>query len=529
MGLLIDNFAGGGGASTGIELAMGRPVDVAVNHDPVALWMHEINHPMTRHMCEDVWKVDPVKVCDGRPVDLAWFSPDCKHFSKAKGGKPREKKIRGLAWVAVRWAKAVKPKVIMLENVEEFKTWGPLDNGGKPIKARQGETFGQFVAALSELGYEVDWRELRACDYGAPTTRKRLFLIARCDGRPIVWPEPTHGPRTGTPYRTAAECIDWTIPCPSIFERKKPLADATCRRIAKGIVRYVLDNPKPFIVKPNHTARAGYYQCFRGQSIDDPLQTVTAAPGFALVSPALVKNNFGNTPFQGADEPIHTITTQGNRFGLVSAFLAKHYGGVVGTELDRPIGTVTAVDHHSLVAAHVMRQFGQSVGGEADSPMGTITAGGGGKSALVASNLVKFRGTNTGQAMDEPLQTISAQGPRFAEVRSFLTKYYGAGTGQDLDGPLGTVTTRDRFGLVTVTIAGEPYILADIGMRMLQPRELYRAQGFPDDYEIAPLWKGKPLTKTAQVRMVGNSVCPPVAAALVRANVAGALRESEVA
>ena len=572
MGLLIDNFAGGGGASTGIEIAMGRPVDVAINHDPVALWMHEINHPMTRHMCEDVWKVDPEKVCDGRPVDLAWFSPDCKHFSKAKGGKPREKKIRGLAWVAVRWAKAVKPKVIMLENVEEFKTWGPLDEEGNPIKARQGETFGQFVAALSELGYEVEWRELRACDYGAPTTRKRLFLIARCDGRPIVWPEPTHGPRTGTPYRTAAECIDWTIPCLSIFGRKKPLAEATCRRIAKGIVRYVLDNPKPFIVKPNHTARAGYYQCFRGQDIDDPLQTVTAAPGFALVSPHvtkfrsgsvghgvdeplhtvtacsvgasnhpggaapfgvvsafLAKNNFGNTPFQGADESVHTITTQGNRFGLVSAFLAKHYSGVVGTELDRPISTVTSVDHHSLVAAHVMRQFGQSVGSDTDAPMGTITAGGGGKSALAVSSLVKFRGMNTGQQMDEPIQTISAQGTHFAEVRSFLTKYYGAGTGQDLDGPLGTVTTRDRFGLVTVTIAGEPYILTDIGMRMLQPRELYRAQGFPDNYEIAPLWEGKPLTKTAQVRMVGNSVCPQVAAALVRANVAGALRESEVA
>ena len=536
MGLLIDNFAGGGGASTGIEIAMGRPVDVAINHDPVALWMHEINHPMTRHMCEDVWKVDPKKVCDGRPVDLAWFSPDCKHFSKAKGGKPREKKIRGLAWVAVRWAKAVKPKVIMLENVEEFKTWGPLDEEGNPIKARQGETFGQFVAALSELGYEVEWRELRACDYGAPTTRKRLFLIARCDGRPIVWPEPTHGPRTGTPYRTAAECIDWTIPCPSIFGRKKPLAEATCRRIAKGIVRYVLDNPKPFIIQyhgetrkndfrgqeidrpidvidtnPRYALVSPHVTKFRsgsvGHGVDEPLHTVTACsvgasnhPGgaapFGVVSAFLAKNNFGNTPFQGADESVHTITTQGNRFGLVSAFLAKHYSGVVGTELDRPISTVTSVDHHSLVAAHVMRQFGQSVGSDTDAPMGTITAGGGGKSALVAS---------------------------------FLTKYYGAGTGQDLHGPLGTATTRDRFGLVTVTIAGEPYILTDIGMRMLQPRELYRAQGFPDNYEIAPLWEGKPLTKTAQVRMVGNSVCPPVAAALVRANVAGALRESEVA
>ena len=457
MGLLIDNFAGGGGASTGIEIALGRPVDIAVNHDPEALAMHAVNHPETLHLCEDVWQVDPVAVCKGQPVDLAWFSPDCTHFSKAKGAKPREKKIRGLAWVAVRWAEAVSPAVIILENVEEFKTWGPLDDGGYPDKDRAGETFLNFIRSLQVLGYHVEWRELRACDYGAPTIRKRFFLVARCDGNPIVWPEPTHGPGQ-IPYRTAAECIDWSIPCPSIFGRKKPLADATCRRIAKGIMRYVVDNPKPFLIQYHGETRKGD---FRGQDLDRPINVIDTNP----------------------------------RYALVSAFLAKHYTGVVGSDVREPIGTVTAVDHHSLVAAHVMRQFGKSVGGEADAPMGTITAGGGGKSALVAS---------------------------------FLTKYYGAGTGQGLHGPLGTVTTRDRFGPVTVQIECEDYVLADIGMRMLQPRELYRAQGFPDDYKIDFEVDGKRITKTAQVRMVGNSVCPPMAEALVRANVVEAEREEVV-
>ena len=403
MGLLVDNFAGGGGASTGIEAALGRPVDIAVNHDLEALAMHAANHPGTLHLCEDVWAVDPVAVCKGRPVDLAWFSPDCKHFSKAKGGKPKDKKIRGLAWVAVRWARRVSPRVICLENVKEFAEWGPLDEKGKPIESRKGETFQIFIHSLRNLGYRVEWRELQACDYGAPTSRNRLVLIARCDGEPVVWPDPTHGPGK-TPYRTAAECIDWSLPCPSIFDRKKPLADATCRRIAKGIVRYVLNNPKPFLVENNFGVIASHVTKFRtgaiGSSLDEPLHTVTA----------------GGNPAR---------PSTGNTMGLVSAFLAKHYTGVVGSSLFDPIGTITAVDHHSLVAAHVVRQFGKSVGSDCRQPVGTITAGGGGKTLLASS---------------------------------FLVKYYGTGTGQNVALPLGTITGKDRFGLVTVRIEGEDYV-----------------------------------------------------------------------
>ncbi len=459
MGLLVDNFAGGGGASTGIEVALGRPVDIAVNHDPEALAMHAANHPGTLHLCEDVWAVDPVTVCNGRPVDLAWFSPDCKHFSKAKGDKPREKSIRGLAWVAVRWAKRVRPSCIILENVEEFKTWGPLNDKGRPITAGQGETFRQFVSAFENLGYEVKWQELRASDYGAPTTRKRLFLIARCDGLPIAWPRPTHGPGAGKPYRAVAECIDWSIPCPSIFGRKKPLAEATCRRIAKGIMRYVLENPKPFLIQYHGESRKNN---FRGQEIERPINVIDTNP----------------------------------RYALVSAFLAKHYSGVVGSSMLNPLGTITSVDHHSLVAVHILRQFGKSVGSGCGDPVGVITPGGSGKTHLVAS---------------------------------FLTKYYGAGVARKVDAPIDVITSRDRFGLVTVSIEGEKYALADIGMRMLQPRELYRAQGFPEGYKIDFEIGGKRITKTAQVRMVGNSVCPPMAEALVRANVVEAEREEVVA
>lgn len=498
MGLIVDNFAGGGGASTGIEMALGRSVNIAINHDPEALAMHAANHPHTRHFVEDVWAVDPSEVTRGEPVDLAWFSPDCTHFSKSRGGKPKDKKIRGLAWVAVKWAQQVRPSVICLENVEEFVTWGPLDDSDQPIKARSGETFDLFIRALRGLGYEVDFRELRACDYGAPTTRKRFFLIARCDGEPIVWPERTHG-MGRLPYRTAGECIDWTIPCPSIFGRKKPLAENTLRRIARGIVKYVLNNPKPFVVCLNHTA--DYYRYFRGQGLDAPLGTLTQVPGFAVVAPHITKFR-ANSVGHGIDEPLHTITAcsvgeskhMGGAapLGLVSAFLAKHYGGVVGCPLDQPIGTVTGIDHHSIVACHLERQFGNSVGEPVDSPMGTVMPSGGGKTALVAA---------------------------------FLSKYYGAGTGQELWGPAQTITSRDRFGLVTVSIEGEAYAIADIGMRMLQPRELFRAQGFPDSYVIDPVVNGRLLPKSAQVRMVGNSVCPPVAAAIVQANVVEKAKE----
>lgn len=472
-GLIIDNFAGGGGASTGIEMAIGRSVDIAINHDPDAIAMHAVNHPNTLHYCESVFDVDPLQATAGMPVDLTWLSPDCTHFSKAKGSKPVSKFIRGLGWIAVRWALKARPKTMMMENVEEYKTWGPLvaDAEGNhfPCPDRKGETFAAFVAVLTTgitadhpalaecceflgitdptplikgLGYKVEWRELRACDYGAPTIRKRLFMIMRCDGRPIVWPAPTHGKpdskevKAGLlkPYRTAAECIDWSIPCPSIFNRKKPLADATMKRIAKGIVRYVIESKKPFIAE--HASAS--------------------------------KVNVGH-------------------FALVSAFLAKHYGGNysgAGADLTTPMPTVTSVDHNALVTSH----------------------------------LIKLRGTcRDGQQVTNPMPTITAGGTHVGEVRAFLLKYYGnEADGCELQEPLHTITGRDRFGLVTVN--GVDHVIVDIGMRMLQPHELFKAQGFPEHYIIDRDASGKPMTKTAQVARCGNSVPPPFAEALVRAN-----------
>lgn len=457
--LVVDLFAGGGGASTGIEQAIGRPVDIAVNHDREAISLHTANHPQTRHFCSDVFEVNPLVVTEGQPVGLLWASPDCKHFSKAKGGKPVSKKIRSLAWVVVKWAKLAKPRVICLENVEEFQTWGPLGKDQRPCPQRKGQTFQRWVAQLRNLGYKVEWKELRACDFGAPTIRKRLFLVARRDGLPIIWPTPTHAkpkvPAGMKPWRTAADCIDWSIPTPSIFERSKPLADATCRRIAKGIMRYVVEAEQPFIV-----------------------------PG---VAGTLIQTGYGERPGQaprvpGLDKPLGTVVA-GQKHAVVQAFLAKHYTGVVGTELDHPTGTVTTVDHHSIVTSH----------------------------------MVKLRGQNVGAATDEPVHTISAQGTHHGEVRVFLVKYYGSDKdGQELPDPLHTIPTRDRFGLVMVK--GEPYAIVDIGLRMLTPRELYRAQGFPDGYRIDTGAAGEPITKTAQVRMCGNSVCPPLARALVDAN-----------
>lgn len=495
--LVVDMFAGGGGASTGIEQAIGRHPDIAVNHDPEAVSLHTANHPQTRHFCSDVFEVDPLTVTDGQPVGLLWASPDCKHFSKAKGGKPVSKKIRGLAWVVVKWAKAVRPRVICLENVEEFQTWGPLGADDRPCPHRKGQTFALWKAQLQKLGYVIEHRELRACDYGAPTIRKRLFLVARRDGQPIVWPSPTHAkpdangkvPKGMQPWRTAAECIDWSIPCPSIFERSKPLADATCRRIAKGIMRYVVEAAQPFIVSLTHQ---------------------------------------GGERVEGLDEPFRTITgaNRGEK-ALVSAFLAKHYTGVVGSNLADPIGTVTSVDHHSLITATLIdaahgevsptgvKRWGQGAH-DVRTPAKTITAGGG-NTALVTSHMVKLRGDNVGSATNEPLHTVSAQGLHHGEVRAFLVKYYSEG-GQDqpVTDPMHTIPTKDRLGLVMVH--GEPWAIVDIGLRMLTPRELYRAQGFPASYQIERGAAGEAITKTAQVRMCGNSVCPPLSQALVAAN-----------
>lgn len=527
--LIIDNFAGGGGASTGIEKALGRPVDIAINHDAIAIAMHRVNHPHTKHYCESVWDVNPVEVCAGRPVGLAWFSPDCTHFSKAKGGKPVEKKIRGLAWVVLQWAAAVKPRIIILENVEEFVTWGPLvkkeDGNHYPCPHRKGRTFNAFTNALKKHGYVVEYRTLRACDYGAPTIRKRLFLVARCDGQPIVWPEPTHGdPKSEAvkrghlkPWRTAAECIDWSIPCPSIFERKRPLAEATQRRIAKGIMKYVINAAYPFIVT--------YYgskgpEDFRGQPINEPMRTQTTENRHALITPCLMPlTHQGNDRVNDIKEPCPTVMADyRGKQALVSAFLAKHYGnGVVGSDVQTPIGTVTSIDHHSLVTAHLMSHFKQGIGSSLQSPVRTITSKD--KYSLITSHIVKLRGTNIGHDCSKPLHTVTAGGLHLGEVRAFLMKYYGnEKEGVKITNPLHTVTTRDRFGLVTVH--GEECQIVDIGMRMLTPRELFRAQGFPDSYIIDKDIDGKPITKTEQVAKCGNSVCHDLAAALVMANVA---------
>ncbi|WP_310018067.1 DNA cytosine methyltransferase [Croceicoccus sp. BE223] len=530
--LIVDNFAGGGGASTGIEAALGRSVDVAINHDAEAVAMHRANHSGTRHHCQSIMAIDPQEACtvDGRvrPVLLAWFSPDCKHFSKAKGGKPVEKRIRDLAWIVVHWAKRLgenRPQVIMLENVEEFRTWGPLGDDNRPCPDRKGQTFEEWVRQLRRLGYKVEWRELRACDYGAPTSRKRLFLIARRDGKSIVWPEPTHGPGRPRPWRTAAEIIDWSQPCPSIFERARPLKANTCRRIAAGIVRYVLDAADPFIVPLTHHGAAD-----RSYPVGEPIPTITAAHRgeMAVVAPTLIQTGYGERDGQaprvpGLDKPLGTIVAGGGKHALVAAHvMTMRNSGKPHTAIDEPTHTITAGGAHQYLVAAFMAQHNGGNGAAPRSmadPVSTLTARCT-QQQLVTSNLIKLRGTSTAQASDEPLHTISAGGTHFAEVRAFLIKYYGNEVdGHGLDRPLGTVTTRDRYGLVTVSIDGEEYALADIGMRMLTARELFNAQGFPPDYRIdCPGPNGKPLTKTAQVRMCGNSVSPVIPEALVRAN-----------
>lgn len=554
MGLFVDNFAGGGGASTGIELAIGRNVDIAINHDPDAIAMHRANHPDSKHYCEDVWEVDPVEACEGQPVTLAWFSPDCKHFSRAKGGKPADKNIRGLAWVAVKWAYLVRPSVIMLENVPEIQTWGPLGADNRPIKERSGETFQGFISALTTgipadhpafsemcealsitgesemakrlidgLGYDIEYRTLRSCDYGAPTTRTRFYMIARCDGRPIVWPQPTHGHKNSPevkagkkkPYHTAAECIDWSIPAQSIFERDRPLADNTLRRIARGIQRFVIDNPEPFIVTVNHGGDG-----FRGQSINEPLQTVTAKHGYGIVTPTIMCNN-GNNVGASVESPLPTVTT-GNRNFLVAPTLIQYHSEtseeeVRGQELDKPLMTVDTAPRYALSCAHIMKNYGggyTGAGSSADAPLDTVTATD--HNSLVTAHIMTMRNHMCGQPMDEPLGTITAGTTHHLEVQAFLLKYYGNGTANSVDEPLDTVTARDRFALVT--IHGEEYIITDIRMRMLQPRELFNAQGFPEDYIIDHDADGKAYPKNKQVARCGNAVTPPVPAAMVRAN-----------
>lgn len=642
--LIIDSFAGGGGASLGISLALGRSPDIAVNHSPEAIAMHAANHPETLHLAEDVWKVNPRSVTKGRPVGLLWASPDCRHFSRAKGGTPVKKNIRSLAWVVCRWAAEVSPRVIVLENVREFEEWGPLvprwecrecswkGTEGQTVLARtrrrcpkceslkiretleqmpdpdrKGLTFKRFVGRLKRLGYIVEWRSLNAADFGAPTHRRRLFLIARRDGEPIVWPERTHGdpvkigdsPLFGEPlkpWRTAAECIDWSIPCPSIFERKKPLADATLRRIAMGIKRYVLDAARPFIVgvggragqtpptpadapvgtvtgKNDRAVVTPYLMPVthtgerKGSSIDEPIPTVTSAHRGeqAVISPVLLNIAHGADGRWGDgtcnfDAPLGTVHAQGKSFAvvtpilvgaggaegaakpkavnvpknsvlprdrtaLVSAFIARHFGGerpVNGADPRNPLPTVTACDHHSVVSAFLTKfRNGDQQNQSADVPMPTVTAnsyikrpGGAAPIGLAAANLIHLNhGDKQWSAPDDPMRTVTS-GNHAALVYSFLVKYFGTAIGQAVEEPLGTATGKDRFGVVIVHVDGEPYVIVDIGMRMLSPRELARAQGFPDEYKLTG-------TKTSQVHKIGNSVSPPVAKAIVEANMAG--------
>lgn len=536
--LIVDNFAGGGGASTGIEIATGYSVDIAINHDPEAIRMHKTNHPSTKHYCESVWNVDPVKVCGGNPVALAWFSPDCKHFSKAKGGKPKDKNIRGLAWVACRWAGLVRPRVITLENVEEFKTWGPLNRGHRPIKKKQGVTFQKFVSQLEKLGYQVEHRELVAADYGAPTMRKRFFLIARCDGKPIIWPKPTHGQKDSEavkagllePYVGAYTQIDFDRPCPSIFDtaeeikRKygiravRPLAEKTMRRIARGIQKFVLENPEPFIIQCNHGGER------RPQSMEEPMPTITGKNGYGIVEPKiapLIMCNNENNVGASVESPLPTVTT-GNRNFAISATLIQYHSETGSREtrgqtIQDPIMTVDASNRYGLVTAFMHKYFDggyTGAGASAEDPLPTVTAWD--HNSLVTANLIQMNNHCDGRDLREPIPTITAGDGHFGEVRAFLIKYYGCGSGQDIKAPLDTVTAQDRFGLVT--IAGTEYKIVDIGLRMLEPKELYGCQGFPEDYIIDRDYAGKAYPRSEQVRRCGNAVCPPIPSALVRAN-----------
>ena len=597
--VVVDSFAGGGGASTGIEMALGRSPDFAINHDAEALALHRANHPCTVHLSRNIYRVDPIDVVGRRPVGLAWFSPDCKHFSKAKGGRPVKRNIRDLAWVVVTWAKRARPRVIILENVEEFRTWGPVVPDGKggyrPCPDRVGQTFDAWCRELRRLGYRIEWRELRACDYGAPTIRKRLFVIARRDGAPIVWPEPTHGAPYSAdviagrklPWRTAASIIDWSLPCPSIFDTseeikarwgiraKRPLAEATLKRIARGVVRYVLEAEKPFLVSVAH----GYSGGRREYSIDEPIGTQTSAGNaHGLVVPSVVGcgGRAGQSAPRGGGEPLGTQTTKadaclvaasmvqtgygesegqapraldvrapvgtqvagGAKHAVVAAFMAQHtagsHPGRPARHVLEPVSTVTqAGSQQGLVAASISRFTQNGVGQSPSEPLDTVMAGAP-KFGVVAAHVTRQFGASVGSACDDPVGTITAGGAgKAGVVAAFLDTYYGTGEGWAVSRPMPTDTTRDRSSLVTLEIDGQTYAIADIGLRMLTPRERFRAQGFPDTYEIEhgvdEYGARIPVSQAAQGRMCGNSVCPPLAEALVRANVPELAMQREAA
>lgn len=608
--IIVDNFAGGGGASTGMELAAGRPVAIAINHDPDAILLHKTNHPYTEHLQASVWDVDPVEVCRGRPVGLAWFSPDCKHFSKAKGAALRDRKIRGLAWIVLRWAGTVRPRVIMLENVEEFQTWGPVRKG-KPVKKHAGKTFRQFIGQLEDLGYVVEYRELVAADYGAPTTRKRFALIARCDGKPIVWPGRTHAPRDSEevksgkllPWRSAAEIIDWMLPGYSIFDTKqeikerygvnaiRPLADNTLRRVIRGVDKFTIRSGRPFIVPMGYGERKG--QQPRVMDIGDPVGTVVARDKFGVAEPVVAPwtvTNTTNSVGAPASEPVHTVTCAGNqilasaqlmsigqtgggdrirdirepapttvskqeacmvaanliqyhteqtenvrasgldkpiqtvdaanRYGLASAQLVEYYGNGNPLDVAQPLHTVTGHDREALVSAHIQKYFSGVIGEEVTEPLPTVTTAD--HNALCAAHVVKFKGQELGQHPADTLNTITATN-EFAECRAVLAKVE---PGRDLGRwPEIRRLLNQHCGydlkddeIILLIIRGIAYYIADITLRMLTPRELYNAMGFPADYQIEKDYMGNAYGKNKQVARCGNAVCPPMAEAMVRAN-----------
>jgi len=573
--IIVDNFAGGGGASTGIELATGRRVAIAINHDPDAIRMHRTNHPYTEHLQASVWDVDPVAECRGRPVGLAWFSPDCKHFSKAKGAALVDRKIRGLAWITLRWAAKVRPRVIILENVEEFQTWGPVRKG-KPVKKLAGTTFRKFISQLEALGYTVEFRELVAADYGAPTSRKRFYMIARCDGKPIVWPKPTHS-KTGAnglpKWRSAAEIIDWSLPCPSVFASKaeimaeyglkavRPLAKNTMRRIIRGVDKFTIRSGKPFIVPTGYGERKG--QAPRVHDIDAPVPTVVSTCKENLCRPLLAPvtvTNTSNSVGATVGEPMNTVRTGGGGGQMmVTPFLAecnhsggghiapvgdayktitaKHTGGIVAPSLIQyhteqtesvrasgpgaPINTVDASNRYGLTCANLVEYYTGGRPLDITDAMHTVTSHD--REAVVAAHVVKFKGDNLGHGMNEPMQTVTTSAGEFAVCKAYLAKIR---SGDDLghwpeirallNEFCGYTLAEDE--VLLLEISGALYYIADIGLRMLSPRELYNAMGFPPDYIIDRDYLGNEYKKSAQVARCGNAVCPPMATALVRAN-----------
>lgn len=571
--IIVDNFAGGGGASTGIELAAGKPVAIAINHDPDAILLHKTNHQYTEHLQASVWDVDPVAVCRGRPVGLAWFSPDCKHFSKAKGAALVDRNIRGLAWIVLRWAALVRPRVIMLENVEEFQTWGPVRNG-KPVKSKAGQTFRKWKQQLSDLGYTIDHRELVAADYGAPTTRKRFVLVARCDGKSIRWPERTHAPRDSEevksgkclPWRSAAEIIDWTIPGYSIFDSKqeimerygvkvvRPLAENTMRRVIRGVDKFTIRSGKPFIVECNHGGDG------HTRSVDEPVNTLTGKYTGGVCEPILAPitvTNTSNSVGSPAGDPVHTITTAGNQIlasvnlmsigqtgggdrirdvlepspttvskqeaCCVAANLIQYHTeqteNVRAAGLGAPINTVDASNRYGLTCANLVEYYGNGVPLDISEPMHTVTAHD--REALTAAHIVEFKGQDIGQSVSAPLRTITSSAGEFARCFAVLVKSGGSfghwpEIRELLNRHCGYALSDDD--VILLLIGGVYYYIADITLRMLTPRELYNAMGFPPDYVIDHDYMGNVYGKTKQVARCGNAVCPPLAEAMVRAN-----------